>query len=97
MSFQSLGLSAELLRGPRPSGGRKPAPERAQTHPLIVEGRGVPARAMQKSGALERTQEFAAYTNADNETDGRIVIWPPTRPASTNHGKTRTFYEYLRW
>jgi superfamily II DNA/RNA helicase len=43
MSFQSLGFSAELLRGTRVSGSRASVPMQAQTLPLILEGRGVSA------------------------------------------------------
>ncbi|HEU4619990.1 MAG TPA: DEAD/DEAH box helicase [Gammaproteobacteria bacterium] len=50
MSFQSLGLSAELLRGIEQKGYREPTPVQAQAIPFILQGRDVLARAQTGTG-----------------------------------------------
>ncbi|MBN1240387.1 MAG: DEAD/DEAH box helicase, partial [Gammaproteobacteria bacterium] len=50
MSFQTLGLSAELLRAVAEQGYREPTPVQTQSIPLILEGRDLLARAQTGTG-----------------------------------------------
>ena len=50
MSFDSLGLRAELLRAISDSGYTEPTPIQAQAIPLILEGRDVLAAAQTGTG-----------------------------------------------
>jgi len=56
MSFESLGLSAELLRAVSEQGYDKPTPVQAQSIPVILEGRDILA------GAQTGTGKTAAFT-----------------------------------
>ncbi len=56
MSFESLGLSAELLRAVSEQGYNEPTPVQAQSIPVILEGRDILA------GAQTGTGKTAAFT-----------------------------------
>ncbi|HEX5421510.1 MAG TPA: DEAD/DEAH box helicase, partial [Gammaproteobacteria bacterium] len=82
MSFHSLGLSAELVRGVHDKGYREPTPVQSQAIPLILEGRDLLARAQTGTGktagfALPLLQRLAMQAE-------------PGRPAPTQHDAVPT-------
>ncbi len=83
MSFESLGLSAELVRGVRDKGYREPTPVQAQAIPLILEGRDLLARAQTGTGktagfTLPMLQRLAA-AQPTRKRALRALILTPTR------------------
>ncbi len=83
MSFQSLGLSAELVRGVHDKGYREPTPVQAQAIPLILEGRDLLARAQTGTGktagfTLPMLQRLAARAPSRKRMV-RALILTPTR------------------
>jgi ATP-dependent RNA helicase RhlE len=83
MSFDSLGLSAALLRGVADQGYTAPTPIQARVIPVVLEGRDVMA------GAQTGTGKTAGFTLpllqrlSDTPTQGqrriRALILTPTR------------------
>lgn len=50
MSFQSLGLSADILRAVEEQGYREPTPVQSQAIPVVLEGRDLMASAQTGTG-----------------------------------------------
>jgi ATP-dependent RNA helicase RhlE len=83
MSFQDLGLSAELLRGIREKGYREPTPVQTQAIPLILEGRDLLAGAQTGTGktagfTLPMLQRLA-LSRPSGRPVVRALILTPTR------------------
>jgi ATP-dependent RNA helicase RhlE len=87
MSFQNLGLSAELIRAIADQGYREPTPVQTQSIPLILQGRDLLARAQTGTGktagfTLPLLQRLAADSNqppARGRRRVRALILTPTR------------------
>jgi len=102
MSFESLGLSAELLRAVSDKGYNKPTPIQQQAIPLILEGRDL------MGGAQTGTGKTAGFTLPllqrliDNPHAGkgrrpvRALILTPTRElAAQVHESVQTYGRHL--
>jgi ATP-dependent RNA helicase RhlE len=84
MSFQSLGLSAELLRAVSDQKYDTPTPIQRQTIPVILEGRDVLAVAQTGTGktagfALPIIQRLCAKERAPGARNIKVLILTPTR------------------
>jgi ATP-dependent RNA helicase RhlE len=84
MSFQSLGLSTELLRAVSDQNYDAPTPIQRQTIPVILEGRDVLAVAQTGTGktagfALPIIQRLCAQERAPGVRPIKVLILTPTR------------------
>jgi ATP-dependent RNA helicase RhlE len=84
MSFDSLGLTADLLRAVASQGYTVPTPVQAQAIPLILQGRDILAGAQTGTGktagfTLPMLQRLAASTPADGRRRVRALVLTPTR------------------
>ncbi len=101
MSFEHLGLKAELIRAVSENGYDTPTPIQAQAIPLILEGRDV------MGGAQTGTGKTAGFTlpllqrlMADNKPQGRrairALVLAPTRELAAQVGESvETYGKYL--
>jgi ATP-dependent RNA helicase RhlE len=84
MSFEQLGLSAELLRATNEQGYRQATPVQQQTIPLILNGRDVLAGAQTGTGktagfALPLLQKLQKSRSGGQHRRVRVLILTPTR------------------
>jgi ATP-dependent RNA helicase RhlE len=84
MSFDSLGLSAALLRGVAEQGYSEPTPIQARVIPVVLEGRDVLAGAQTGTGktagfTLPLLQRLAASAPSEGRRRIRALILTPTR------------------
>jgi ATP-dependent RNA helicase RhlE len=84
MSFNSLGLSAELLRAVTDQGYTEPTPVQRQAIPVILGGRDILAGAQTGTGktagfTLPLLQRLNAATRSDGRRRVRALILTPTR------------------
>ena len=84
MSFDSLGLSAALLRGVAEQGYSEPTPIQARVIPVVLEGRDVLAGAQTGTGktagfTLPLLQRLAASAPTEGRRRVRALILTPTR------------------
>jgi len=97
MSFDTLGLSAELLRAISEQGYTEPTPVQSQAIPVILEGKDVMA------GAATGTGKTAGFTlpllqrlNNNPVTDGRrpvrALVLTPTRELAAQVGESIQTY-----
>jgi ATP-dependent RNA helicase RhlE len=105
MSFNSLGLSAELLRAVSDSGYSTPTPVQAQAIPVILQGRDVLAGAQTGTGktagfTLPILQRLSDKGRAPDARGGRrqvrVLVLTPTRElAAQVEESVRTYGKYL--
>jgi ATP-dependent RNA helicase RhlE len=101
MSFNTLGLSAELLRAVADQGYRDPTPVQRQAIPVILEGRDVMARAQTGTGktagfTLPLLQRLSARSKDPRRRHVRALILTPTRElAAQVEESVRTYGRYL--
>jgi len=107
MSFESLGLRAELLRAIGDSGYTIPTPVQAQSIPVILQGKDVLAGAQTGTGKtagftlplLQRLAESAkagAHSDPRRRRPVRALILTPTRElAAQVEESVRTYGKYL--
>ncbi|MEX0941562.1 MAG: DEAD/DEAH box helicase [Pseudomonadales bacterium] len=84
MSFDSLGLSAELLHAVADTGYSVPTPIQAQAIPLILEGRDIMAGAQTGTGktagfTLPILQHLTRSAHEGGKRNARALILVPTR------------------
>ena len=84
MSFDSLGLSAELLRAISDKGYGEPTPIQIKAIPVILEGKDILAGAQTGTGktagfALPLLQRLNAQTQTGDRRVIRALILTPTR------------------
>src|SRR5215471_17055315 len=84
MSFDSLGLSAALLRGVAEQGYSEPTPIQARVIPVVLEGRDVLAGAQTGTGktagfTLPMLQRLSASAPSEGRRRVRALILTPTR------------------
>jgi ATP-dependent RNA helicase RhlE len=84
MSFNTLGLSAELLRAVAEQGYSKPTPVQRRAIPIILEGRDVLAGAQTGTGktagfALPLLQRLSERSRPKGKHSVRALILTPTR------------------
>ncbi len=100
MSFDSLGLSAELLNAISDEGYETPSPVQQQSIPAITDGRDVMAAAQTGTGKtagfiLPILQRFAAQERAQPGRPTALVL-TPTRELAAQIGESATVYgKYL--
>jgi ATP-dependent RNA helicase RhlE len=97
MSFDSLGLSAELLRAVAEQGYREPTPVQRQAIPLILEGRDLMAGAQTGTGktagfTLPLLQRLNAQAPIGGRRPVRALILTPTRELAAQVGESVTTY-----
>jgi ATP-dependent RNA helicase RhlE len=98
MSFESLGLSAELLRALAEQGYRHPTPIQKQAIPVILNGSDVLAAAQTGTGKtagftlplLQRLMETADPTKRPHQP--RALILTPTRELAAQVGESVNTY-----
>ncbi len=104
MTFDSLGLSAELLRAIAEAGYTTPTPVQAQAIPLIMTGRDVQAAAQTGTGKtagftlpiLHRLQPVANTSLSPARHPIRALILTPTRElAAQVEESVKTYSRYL--
>ena len=101
MSFDTLGLSAELLRAVADQGYREPTPVQRQAIPVILEGRDILAGAQTGTGktagfTLPLLQRLGAPTQASGRRGVRALILTPTRElAAQVEQSVRTYGRHL--
>ena len=84
MSFDSLGLSAEILRAVHEQGYNEPTPIQNKAIPLILSGRDIMAGAQTGTGktagfTLPLLQRLASETPRDRSRAVRALVLTPTR------------------
>jgi ATP-dependent RNA helicase RhlE len=102
MSFESLGLRAELLRAISEQGYDTPTPIQAQAIPVVLNGRDLMAGAQTGTGktagfTLPLLQRLADEPRAKGPGAVRVLILAPTRElAAQVHDSVVTYGKYLR-
>jgi ATP-dependent RNA helicase RhlE len=103
MSFDTLGLSAELLRAIQEKGYTQATPIQVQAIPVILEGRDILAGAQTGTGKtagftlpmLQRLGENRSHSNA-KRTAVRALVLTPTRELAAQVGESvRVYGKYL--
>lgn len=95
MSFQSFGLSAELLRAVGEQGYTDPTPVQAKAIPVILEGRDVMASAQTGTGKTAAfTLPLLARLKRDSGHNGKVraLILVPTRELAAQVEASLTTY-----
>jgi ATP-dependent RNA helicase RhlE len=101
MSFDSLGLSAELLRAVHDQGYTEPTPIQTKAIPLILSGRDIMAGAQTGTGktagfTLPLLQRLASRAPHDRSSAVRALILTPTRElAAQVEESVRTYGRHL--
>jgi len=101
MSFNTLGLSAELLRAVTDQGYTEPTPVQRQAIPVILGGRDILAGAQTGTGktagfTLPLLQRLNAAPRSDERRRVRALILTPTRElAAQVEESVRTYGRYL--
>ena len=98
MSFDTLGLSAELLRAVQEQGYDRPTPIQARGIPAVLEGRDLLAAAQTGTGktaafALPLLQRMAdEHPNPGGSRAPRTLVLVPTRELAAQVGESFQFY-----
>ncbi len=101
MSFNSLGLSAELLRAVAEEGYTEPTPIQRQAIPVILEGQDILAGAQTGTGktagfTLPLLQRLSTRSQGGGRHAIRALILTPTRELAAQVGESVTTYgKYL--
>ncbi len=101
MSFESLGLSAELLRAIEEQGYTLPTPIQSQAIPLILQGKDVMGGAQTGTGktagfTLPLLQHLATRQNSPDKRPVRALVLTPTRELAAQVGASvETYGRYL--
>jgi ATP-dependent RNA helicase RhlE len=101
MSFETLGLSAGLLRAVADQGYREPTPVQRQAIPVILQGRDILAGAQTGTGktagfTLPLLQRLGAKPSTNGRCGVRALILTPTRElAAQVQQSVRTYGRHL--
>ncbi len=101
MSFNTLGLSTELLHAVADQGYSEPTPIQIQAIPPILQGRDIMASAQTGTGktagfTLPILQRLSAQALAKGRRPIRVLILTPTRELATQVGESvHTYGKYL--
>ena len=101
MTFNDLGLSAELLRAVSEQGYSQPTPIQAKAIPIVLEGRDVLAGAQTGTGktagfTLPLLQLLNAKKPAGGKRPVRALVLTPTRELAAQIAESVTTYgKYL--
>ncbi len=102
MSFDTLGLSAEILRAVADEGYTVPTPAQSQAIPSILQGRHVMVRAQTGTGktaafALPMLERLSASSPEPDRRAVRALVLTPTRELACQVEEAiRTYGRYLR-
>ena len=97
MSFDTLGLSADILRAVREKGYNTPTPVQIQAIPVILEGRDIMAGAQTGTGktagfTLPLLQRLSNATQNTKQRAVRALILTPTRELAAQVGESVEVY-----
>ncbi len=97
MSFDSLGLTAELLRAVSDQGYSEPTPVQREAIPLILQGRDILAGAQTGTGktagfTLPMLQRLAAGRPGGGRRPVRALVLTPTRELAAQVGESVATY-----
>ncbi|MBL3528054.1 MAG: ATP-dependent RNA helicase RhlE [gamma proteobacterium endosymbiont of Lamellibrachia anaximandri] len=97
MSFDTLGLSAELLRAVSESGYSEPTPIQRQAIPVILEGRDIMGGAQTGTGktagfTLPMLQLLNQHAQGKGQRPVRALVLTPTRELAAQVGESVTTY-----
>jgi len=97
MSFEQLGLSAELLRAVREQGYTEPTPVQYKAIPVILAGKDVLAGAQTGTGktagfTLPMLQRLSQTTRNDGKRSVRALVLTPTRELAAQVGESVETY-----
>ncbi|MCP3866908.1 MAG: ATP-dependent RNA helicase RhlE [Gammaproteobacteria bacterium] len=97
MSFDTLGLSAELLRAVSEQGYTEPTPIQRKAIPSILEGKDVMARAQTGTGktagfTLPLLQLLGRHSNVKGRRPVRVLVLTPTRELAAQVGDSVETY-----
>ena len=97
MSFDSLGLSAELVRAVSDKGYSEPTPVQRQAIPVILEGRDILAGAQTGTGktagfTLPMLQRLSAGKPVNGQRPVRALVLTPTRELAAQVGESVEVY-----
>ena len=97
MSFESLGLSAELLRAVREQGYNQPTAVQNQAIPVILNGHDVMAGAQTGTGktagfTLPLLQRLGENQAAEGRRSVRALVLTPTRELAAQVGESIEIY-----
>jgi ATP-dependent RNA helicase RhlE len=103
MSFDSLGLSAELLRAIREHGYTQPTPIQTQAIPIILEGKDILAGAQTGTGKtagftlpmLQRLNETERHSGAKRTAIRALVLTPTRELAAQVSESVREYGKHL--
>ena len=101
MSFDSLGLNADILRAVAEQGYREPTPVQRQAIPVVLEGRDLMASAQTGTGktagfTLPILQRLSAKPAVKGRRPVRALILTPTRELAAQVGENVSDYsKYL--
>ena len=105
MSFETLGLRADILRAIADEGYSTPTPIQQQAIPAVIKGGDILAAAQTGTGKtagftlplLEKLSQREPGKNAQGRRPVRALILTPTRElAAQVHDSVRTYGKYLR-
>ncbi|MFP1738358.1 ATP-dependent RNA helicase RhlE [Lonsdalea quercina] len=101
MSFESLGLSADILRAVEEQGYREPTPVQSQAIPLVLAGRDLMASAQTGTGktagfTLPLLQMLSSKPTSKGRRPVRALILTPTRELAAQIGENvQSYSKYL--
>jgi ATP-dependent RNA helicase RhlE len=101
MSFDTLGLSAELLRAVADQGYSEPTPVQSQAIPVIIQGKDILAGAQTGTGktagfTLPLLQHLSGSTPGKGRRPVRALVLTPTRELAAQVGESvETYGKYL--
>ncbi|OSN02358.1 MULTISPECIES: ATP-dependent RNA helicase RhlE [Lonsdalea] len=101
MSFESLGLSADILRAVEEQGYREPTPVQRQAIPLVLAGRDLMASAQTGTGktagfTLPMLQMLSTKPASKGRRPVRALILTPTRELAAQIGENvQSYSKYL--
>ena len=97
MSFETLGLTAELLRAVREQGYTEPTAIQSQAIPIVLEGRDIMAGAQTGTGktagfTLPLLQRLEESQPAGGRRSVRALVLAPTRELAAQVGQSVATY-----
>ena len=100
MSFNSLGLSPEILRAVTDKGYGEPTPIQLKAIPVILEGRDILAGAQTGTGktagfTLPLLQRLSAQTSAERHSLRALILTPTRELAAQVEESVRTYGKHL--
>lgn len=100
MSFQSLGLKAEILRAVESAGYSTPTPIQAKAIPLVIDGKDLMAGAQTGTGKTAGFTLPILHRLSQNKVKGRpiraLVLVPTRELAAQVHENVQTYSQFLQ-